>query len=344
MPLDAVRLVQVSSPLVLVPRSNTTSALRWLRQDKGGNQELSESSARVTKHRHTSKTKRHDAQDIHDSVVPSHPEPHLPAPPTHTNTRAMSGLELFEKAKFAPLTSLDKALDLYGKCIRKVMKDEDLLQPTFPGGCRPPTFPDTVPSEVLPAAFCVFAGMFLNPQLRYTEATKPEAYKLLASFRPGYRADSSRFKSEREQFLLKSLQIIACTTVGILAWDTKDRSTAAKRYKEALDIGSTDPLFTSSTPSPGIECAAQESLNQARANLAVLVANDARNAAVAGAMTGVNGGLGASRKGVLSVPNVRVEAKEGNVWKQEAEVMIATDACGHCGRREVNLKDSQTEL
>jgi hypothetical protein len=215
----------------------------------------------------------------------------------------MSGLELFEKAKFAPLTSFDKALDLYGKCIGKIVKDEDLLQPAFPAGRRPPNFPNTVPSEVLPAAFCVFAGMFLNPQLRYTEgeshslvasclnhvyiintATKPDAYKLLVSFRPGRRENTSRFKSEREQFLLKSLQIIACTTLGILAWDAKDRSTAAKRYKDALDIGSTDPLFTLPTPSPGIECAAQESLNQARANLAVLVANDARNAAVAGAI------------------------------------------------------------
>ena len=41
---------------------------------------------------------------------------------------------------------------------------------------------------------------------------------------------------------------------------------------------------------------------------------------------------------MLSVPNVRVEAKEGNVRKQETEIMTATDECGHCGARDVNLK------
>ena len=125
-------------------------------------------------------------------------------------------------------------------------------------------------------------------------------------------------------------------TLGLLAWDAKDRSTAAKRYKEALDLAATDPTFSSPTPASGLETWIQADLEQTRNNLAMLIQNDEMNARMAQESTGVKG-AGGTRKEVLNVPNVRVNAREGDAPSQEGQFVTATDACGNCGTRGVKF-------
>src|SRR6266568_8763408 len=75
---------------------------------------------------------------------------------------------------------------------------------------------------------------FHDPAMNHTEESHPEAYKLLSSFKPG--AQKSHPRLERTPRLLKAMQITAGLTLGLLAWDKRDRATAAKRYREALDL------------------------------------------------------------------------------------------------------------
>lgn len=252
----------------------------------------------------------------------------------------MSGFELLRKAEIAYSLehNPDKAFDLYQKCIKRIMRHENVCASAFPGGRRPAGLPADAPSETIAMAFRNFSGFFRDPRMNYTEATAPEAYKFLASFRPSHARDKdfSRFVSDRAKFVLKCLQISACMTLGLLAWDAKDRPTAAKRYKEALDLAETEPAFTSPSPPPGIETWIRQDLKQTRDNLAVLIANDEVNARMAEELTGVKG-VGGTRKEVVDVPNVRVEAREGNAPSQEVKFTTATDACGNCGTRGVKL-------
>ncbi|TEB29067.1 hypothetical protein FA13DRAFT_1735169 [Coprinellus micaceus] len=162
-------------------------------------------------------------------------------------------------------------------------------------------------------AFRNFVGLFRDPSMNYTEATTPEAYKFFASFRPSHarEKDFERFTSPDAKFLLKCLQIVACMTLGLLAWDAKD---------QALDLAATDPTFSSPTPAAGLETWIQADLQQAKDNLAMLIQNDETNS------------LGGRRE-VLNVPNVRVNAGEGDAPSQEGQFVTATDACGNCGTR-----------
>jgi len=247
----------------------------------------------------------------------------------------MNGYKLFTAGETAYMLhhDADAALQYYQKAIKKIIKDEVVTaQMPIPPGSLPPNFP----TETLAMVFQNLCGFFRDPAMNYTEKTAPEAYKLLFSFRPNSTRDYSRFRTPRAQLLKKAMQANAGMTLGLLAWDAKDRATAAKRYQEVLDIGAGEPAFNGQQgrPAPGLETWGAEAVQQARDNLAVIVRNDETNAQVL-KMMGVPGG--SARREVHPVPNVRVEAREGNAPKQEESIMFATDQCGQCEARGAKL-------
>ncbi|KAF6753015.1 hypothetical protein DFP72DRAFT_1171189 [Ephemerocybe angulata] len=248
----------------------------------------------------------------------------------------MSGLEFLSKAQVALVVENDrkKAFDLYQKAIKRIMERENPL--TLVSAQRTPSMTDDVPSEALAFAFLSFSASFRDPTTNFTEATVPEAFKLLSSFRPNSQnkdLKGPRFASPRAQFLLKCLQISALLTLGLLAWDAKDRAKAAKRYKEALELAASEPRLTTRTPAVGLETWIAHEVREIRDNLEILVRNDEENAEVLRRM-GVQGGN--TRKEEVRVPNVRVEA--GGAVRQEWSTVSATDACGRCGVRDVKLE------
>jgi hypothetical protein len=118
--------------------------------------------------------------------------------------------------------------------------------------------------------------------------------------------------------------------LGILAWDNRDRATATKHYKEALDLAATHPPFIDLPPGTvGLEKWVNLDLQQVKVNLAHLVQNDTINAQMLG---GSASGSAPQRKGVvdLLLPQKRFE-KSGEVTV-EGSIMFATDACGKCGK------------
>jgi hypothetical protein len=165
-------------------------------------------------------------------------------------------------------------------------------------------------------------------------ATAPEAFKLLSSFRPSRSQEHTRFTSERAQFLLKCLQIEACLTLGLLAWDKKDRATAAKRYQEGLEVAATETVLTLPKPPIGLETWIANEVAELRDNLTILVGNDAHNSSLLAAAGQSGGDL---RREVVGVPMVRIDAKAGNTPEVQETVLAATDACGKCSKRGIKL-------
>ncbi|KAF6753014.1 hypothetical protein DFP72DRAFT_903114 [Ephemerocybe angulata] len=246
-----------------------------------------------------------------------------------------TGYAIFQNAERAYMLehNTKKALDLYQKAIKRIMQKENVLTVMF--AHRPRGLTNDMPSETLAMAFRNFCGFFRDPAMNFTEATAPEAYKFLSSFRPNSEnKDFARFTSTRGQFLLKCLQISALGTLGLLAWDAKDRAKAAKRYKEALELAASEPLLTTAKPAAGLETWVAQDLRETRDNLRMLVQNDESNEEML-RMMGVQGGT--TRREEVLVPNVRVEAREGNTPIQQGSVMSATDKCGKCGIRDVKM-------
>ncbi|KAH6913458.1 hypothetical protein BKA70DRAFT_1096974, partial [Coprinopsis sp. MPI-PUGE-AT-0042] len=198
--------------------------------------------------------------------------------------------------------------------------------------------PAEVPTETLAAAFYSVCGFFRDPTLNFTADTQPDAYRLVYGFRPSSIQRYPRFKSAEEQFLLKPecLQIAACFTLGLLAWDKKDRASAAKRYQEAIDLAKTDPTFDSSNPLDGIHCWDKATLNDIRDNLAILVATDTTNAGILRSVGIAPGGI--SRREEASIPNVRVDARAGGQPSQEETITMATYECFNCGKRGASFR------
>lgn len=94
----------------------------------------------------------------------------LSHPPLAT-TLAMSGFELLRKAEIAYSLehNPDKAFDLYQKCIKRIMRHENVCASAFPGGRRPAGLPADAPSETIAMAFRNFSGFFRDPRMNYTE-------------------------------------------------------------------------------------------------------------------------------------------------------------------------------
>lgn len=129
------------------------------------------------------------------------------------------------------------------------------------------------------------------------------------------------------------MQITAGLTLGLLAWDKKDRATAAKRYKEAIDLAATHPPFYSNSSNKNeIEAWVAYDVAESRENLRILTQNDEYNAEVL-KFLGLGGGN--LRRQVVNLGNSRVEG-DGTVNLQHT-VTIATDSCNKCNKRDVKL-------
>lgn len=178
----------------------------------------------------------------------------------------------------------------------------------------------------------------------------PEAKRLLELFKPeknesdGHGAKkpkASKSKVELRRFemtdmgklLLKGMQITAGITLGILAWDSQDRATAAKRCSEAFDLAACthapnncDPSLTKTC----LEMYVANEVNTARKTFATLKANDAAKTSVVGR----EGDVG--RRERLEVINLRMEGDGWVVLRDEFHV--ATDVCARCGKKQVKIK------
>ena len=129
------------------------------------------------------------------------------------------------------------------------------------------------------------------------------------------------------------MQITAGHCLGLLAWDKRDRATAAKRYKETLEFTDTIPGMSSLSPnSKHLEYCVQIDVKEMRENLERILYNDGVNLALLNQTD-------AERRTNIAVPNVRMEF-DGTIT-QEQVVMVASDACKACGKRDVKLSRCQ---
>lgn len=149
-------------------------------------------------------------------------------------------------------------------------------------------------------------------------------------FRPSSYSEHSQFNSPGAQLLLKGLQITACITLGILAWDEQNRELASKRYKEALTIASKHPpyyIFPVMPRATLTEIWVATDVHTARQNLGLLIRNDYLNFA----------GNPTDRRGdCIRTYMTRIE-RNGNV-RSVREVVLATDACQNCEDRSAILQ------
>ncbi|KDR70544.1 hypothetical protein GALMADRAFT_229943 [Galerina marginata CBS 339.88] len=250
-----------------------------------------------------------------------------------------TGFALFLKAEtFYGQGRNSDAFEYYQKSIKKILKDEDITA-NLSIRTDAPLLPPDCPRELLANVWRNFLALFRGASMNFTKESHPEAYKLLDSFRPTTRDPTSHARFERTpqgKVLLKGLQISAGLTLGLLAWDKRDRATAAKRYREALDLAQTHLPFTAPSPSTvGFERYVYAELQQAKDNLEVLVQNDTTNAALAAA-TGGDGQVPGRRDEVdLLLPQRRIE-KTGEVT-MEHTVAFATNVCANCGKRDPKL-------
>ena len=243
-----------------------------------------------------------------------------------------SGLALFQKAEmFFQQGRINDAFEYYQRSIKKILKDEDVIAKI------PALVPPDFPEELLGGVWRNFVGFFRDPAMNFTEESHPEAYKLLNSFRPGSQKSHPRLeRTPRGKILLKAMQITAGLTLGLLAWDKRDRATAAKRYREALDLAETYLPFTSLPSNAiGLERYVYHDLEDTKTNLGMLVLNDTVNAEMVVERHG--GDQVPKRRDVvdLPVPQMRIE-KTGAVTVEHS-LLIATNSCASCGKRDPKL-------
>ncbi|KAJ7246269.1 hypothetical protein B0H12DRAFT_1126460 [Mycena haematopus] len=223
---------------------------------------------------------------------------------------------------------IPEALELYRRAVVQILNHENVLEKL-----NVPGLPEEFPEELLASIWQNLLGCFKSDDPRFTRDAYPHAYELIYSFRSTSSKAHPQFNGTQGGRLLKAMQISAGLTLGILAWKQGDRSTAAKRYKEALDVAATHPQFNAVTPGlKHLDRIAAQEVQQIRENLVTLMQNDSINAAMAGS------GQGGLRKEVLHAPNARM-GMDGALTPQDSFV-VATDACGRvgCGKRGVSFK------
>ncbi|THU85533.1 hypothetical protein K435DRAFT_822386 [Dendrothele bispora CBS 962.96] len=263
-----------------------------------------------------------------------------------------SGAALFQKAEqFYSSGRTDDAFEYYQKAIKKILKDEvvDAKLPVV-------SVPVDSPLETLGFLWQNFTGFFRDASLTYNEKTAPEAWKLLCNFRIGNTHKChSRFRTPRQKILLKGMQITANMSIGLLAWDTRDRATAAKRYAEAIKLARTHPPFDCLGDKFGKEKPNEEvakttknwelfvakHVKETKENLLTLIGNDIWNVGIAKALdeiaeTGNVTGAGLRKESMNIIPMTRVEG-DGTVNIVQ-NVVLATDGCARCGKRDVKLQ------
>ena len=197
--------------------------------------------------------------------------------------------------------------------------------------------PPDFPQELLGGVWRNFVGFFRDPSMNFTEESHPEAYKLLRSFRPGAQKSHPRLeRTPRGNILLKGMQITAGLTLGLLAWDKRDRATAAKLYREALDLAETHLPFTTLPQGViGLELYVHNDLQETKTNLGILVMNDTKNAEMVAERDEDDQVPGRRDVVDLPLPQMRIE-KTGAVTVEHS-VLIATNACAQCGKRDPKL-------
>ena len=239
-----------------------------------------------------------------------------------------SGVALFQRAEgLYAQGNIQGAFDLYQKSVKKILRDENVIAKI------PALVPDDFPQETLGAVWRNFVGFFRDPAMSFTRNSEPEAYALLDSFRPSSGKSHPRFeKTPRGKVLLKGMQITAGLTLGLLAWDNRDRATAAKRYKEAIDLAATHPPYANLPPGTvGLEKWVYLDLQQVKKNLDHLVQNDAIHAQMLG------GDSAPKRKDVMDLPLAQMRLDKSGEVTVEESVMFATSPCAKCGKRDVKL-------
>ncbi|KAL0070509.1 Histone-lysine N-methyltransferase smyd1 [Marasmius tenuissimus] len=244
----------------------------------------------------------------------------------------VSGFQLFCKAEeLHAQGKADETFEYYQKAIKKITKDEDPLA-EIPARLPYPTFPQ----ETLGAVWRNFLGFLRDPQMRKVKDNSPEAYNLLKYYRPNSSHPYPRFQTEEQKLYLKGMQITAAATIGLLAWDSRDRPTAVKRYREAIVLAATHPGYDSESRSTTNweRCVAGD-IRETRDNLTVLLENDERNARIYAEVLGMVGKGGQRRDVLDGVGIIRVEA-DGTI-KFVRDTTIASDKCGSCDKRDVKL-------
>ncbi|KAF9060632.1 hypothetical protein BDP27DRAFT_1370372 [Rhodocollybia butyracea] len=234
----------------------------------------------------------------------------------------------------------------YQKAIKKILKDERVgvkLPPSAIVGANDPR-------EVLPYCWALFTHLFrdANTMKFVNQASDPEGYKLLNSFRVGHTNPShARFRTAEDKILLKGMQIVASGTIGLVVWDTHDRVTAAKRYREAIELAKTHEVFNSfgdsfdESPKPGaqglkhFELWVAENLKETKNNLKYLARVDDRGEDLDSFFGDPESPAGNLRKQQLPYPYVRYEP-DGTRTVVENHV-VATDRCANCGKRDTKL-------
>jgi hypothetical protein len=242
-----------------------------------------------------------------------------------------SGVAIFQRAEdLYAHGDIQGAFDLYQTAVKKIIKNENVIAKL------PAIVPDDFPQETLGAIWRNFVGFFRDPAMSFTQTSDPEAYKLLNSFRPSAEKSHAKFeKTSRRRVLLKGMQITAGLTLGLLAWDNRDRPTAAKRYKEALDLAASHPSFTVLAPGTvGLEKWVYLDIQQVKANLGCLVENDTIHAQMLG--RGEEGNA-PNRKDVVELPLPQMRYDKSGEVTAEGSVTFVTDACTKCGKRDVKL-------
>ncbi|KAF5335963.1 hypothetical protein D9611_006204 [Ephemerocybe angulata] len=226
------------------------------------------------------------------------------------------------------------AMELYTVAIIKISKEEDVLQLLPLANRRPESDgPSDLTTETVALAFRNFCGSFRDPKLDITQATSPTAFSFLSMFAPKHEPKPFYLRrylaTPMGTFLLKCLQISAGFTLALLAWDRQDRATAAKRYREALDLAETEAAVFSS-PRPGLETWIANDIQETSNNLSAIIKTDNEVEFVSKLLGGGASGL---RRGEVPVGHMRKEARAGDSLVLVPGTTIATDACGNCGKR-----------
>ncbi|KAF8869261.1 hypothetical protein CPB84DRAFT_1839606 [Gymnopilus junonius] len=131
--------------------------------------------------------------------------------------------------------------------------------------------------------------------------------------------------------------ITAGLTLGVLAWDNHDRATAAKRYREAIDVANTYSPFTIlPTGTIGWELYVHNDLLQAKSNLGTIVQNDTINAELVAQMGGKDQVPG--RRDVVDLPVPQMRVDKTGATTLESSMAFATNACSSCGKRDPKLQ------
>lgn len=262
-----------------------------------------------------------------------------------------TGFELFQSAEMEHQFrgNSSAAMDLYVLSIERIVQHENPIA-KFPVWMltQITAQADDYPEQVLGAVWRNFVGFFKDPNMAFNKDSKPEAWKLLEAFRPGkvevggmenITGKFERFgRTDEGKVLLKGMQVTAGFTLGLLAWDRKDRATAAKRYKEALDLAATyTPFIDKGQARTPLERYVSSDVLTTTDNLRMLIRNDETNAEVLRDLAGMIGAAtNPGRKAKVSMPNARIE-KDGTIV-QETNYTFATDACNVCGKRDVKLE------